>query len=190
MHEGGAKQHPASTASDGELVRARRALGDLELILCSDGTYLLDGGAMFGVVPKPMWEKRAPADEQNRILLGLNTVVVRTGGAVVVIETGIGNKQPAKMREIFQNQERLPASLAAAGVRAGRGDARGEYASALRSLRMEYDAEGGWGFAADVSECAVLCGGRGVGAWAAAAGSRSGELSFAELRSADCEWAA
>jgi glyoxylase-like metal-dependent hydrolase (beta-lactamase superfamily II) len=117
MHEVGRNQHPASTASDGELVRARRALGDLELIICSDGTYLLDGGAMFGVVPKPMWEKRTPADEENRILLGLNTVVVRTGGAVVVIETGIGNKQPAKMREIHQNQERLPASLAAAGVR-------------------------------------------------------------------------
>jgi glyoxylase-like metal-dependent hydrolase (beta-lactamase superfamily II) len=117
MHEVGLTRHPASTTKDDELVRARRALGDLELIVCSDGTYLLDGGAMFGVVPKPMWEKRAPADEANRILLGLNTVVVRTGSAVVVIETGIGNKQPAKMREIFGNEERLPASLAAAGVR-------------------------------------------------------------------------
>ena len=117
MHAVSAKQHPASTKQDDELVRGRRALGDLELIFCSDGTYLLDGGAMFGVVPKPMWEKRAPADEANRILLGLNTVVVRTGGAVVLIETGIGNKQPAKMKEIHQNQERLPASLAAAGVR-------------------------------------------------------------------------
>ena len=109
--------HPVSLASDGELVRARRALGDLELIICSDGTYLLDGGAMFGVVPKPMWEKRARADEANRILLGLNTVVLRTGGAVVVIETGVGNKSSAKMKEIHQNQERLPASLEAAGVR-------------------------------------------------------------------------
>jgi glyoxylase-like metal-dependent hydrolase (beta-lactamase superfamily II) len=117
MQEGGGKQHPASTKQDAELVRARRALGDLELIICSDGTYLLDGGAMFGVVPKPLWEKRTLADEENRILLGLNTVVVRTGLAVVVIETGIGNKQPEKMREIHQNQERLPASLAAAGVR-------------------------------------------------------------------------
>ncbi|MFP5232920.1 MAG: MBL fold metallo-hydrolase [Acidobacteriota bacterium] len=109
--------HPASTEQDEELVRLRQPLGDLELVICSDGTYLLDGGAMFGVVPKPMWEKRTPADEQNRILLGLNTVVVRTGAAVVLIETGIGNKQPAKLREIHQNQERLPASLAAAGVR-------------------------------------------------------------------------
>jgi glyoxylase-like metal-dependent hydrolase (beta-lactamase superfamily II) len=99
-----------------ELVRGRRRLGEFELIFCSDGTYKLDGGAMFGVVPKPLWEKRAPADEQNRILLGLNTVVVRTGSAVVVIETGIGNKQSAKMREINANQELLPQSFKAAGV--------------------------------------------------------------------------
>jgi glyoxylase-like metal-dependent hydrolase (beta-lactamase superfamily II) len=72
---------------------------------------------MFGVVPKPLWEKRAAADGQNRILLGLNTVVVRTGKQTVLIETGIGNKQPAKMREIHCNQELLPQSLVAAGIR-------------------------------------------------------------------------
>lgn len=98
------------------LVRARATVGEFELIVCSDGTYLLDGGAMFGVVPKPLWEKRVPADALNRIVLGLNTVVVRTGRHTVVIETGIGNKQSAKMREIHGNQEMLPASLNAAGV--------------------------------------------------------------------------
>src|SRR3954454_4594702 len=100
-----------------ELVRARTNLGDFELTICTDGTYKLDGGAMFGVVPKALWEKRAPADDQNRILLGLNTVVVRTGKQTLIIETGIGNKQNEKMREIHQNQELLPASLSAAGVR-------------------------------------------------------------------------
>jgi glyoxylase-like metal-dependent hydrolase (beta-lactamase superfamily II) len=104
----------ADPASD--LVRGRVQLGDFELTVCTDGTYRLDGGAMFGVVPKPLWQKRAPADEQNRILLGLNTVVVRTGQHTVVIETGVGNKMSAKMREIHCNQELLPASLAAAGV--------------------------------------------------------------------------
>jgi glyoxylase-like metal-dependent hydrolase (beta-lactamase superfamily II) len=99
------------------LVRARAQVGDFELTICTDGTYRLDGGAMFGVVPKTLWQKRAPADELNRILLGLNTAVVRTGQHVVVIETGIGNKQSQKMREIHQNQELLPQSLAAAGVR-------------------------------------------------------------------------
>ncbi len=99
------------------LVRARTQVGDFELTVCTDGTYKLDGGAMFGVVPKPLWEKRAPADEQNRIVLGLNTVVVRTGKQTVVIETGVGNKQSAKMREIHCNQELLPQSLTAAGIR-------------------------------------------------------------------------
>jgi glyoxylase-like metal-dependent hydrolase (beta-lactamase superfamily II) len=109
--------HPAAQASDGDLVRGRLAVGDYDVTICTDGTYLLDGGAMFGVVPKTLWSKRTPADDLNRILLGLNAVVVRTGRHVVLIETGIGNKQSAKMREIHQNQELLPASLAAAGVR-------------------------------------------------------------------------
>jgi glyoxylase-like metal-dependent hydrolase (beta-lactamase superfamily II) len=108
--------HPAARPTDADLVRARHTLGDFELTFCSDGTYLLDGGAMFGVVPKTLWQKRAPADEENRILLGLNSVVIRTGSATVLIETGIGNKQSAKMVEIHRSQALLPASLAAAGV--------------------------------------------------------------------------
>jgi glyoxylase-like metal-dependent hydrolase (beta-lactamase superfamily II) len=110
-------QSPSIQIEENSLVRARRTLGDFELTVCTDGTYKLDGGAMFGVVPKPLWEQRVPADESNRILLGLNTVVVRTGRHTVVIETGIGNKQSPKMREIHQNQELLPRSLAAAGIR-------------------------------------------------------------------------
>ncbi len=109
--------HPAALPSDAALVRGRHTLGNFELTLCTDGTYLLDGGAMFGVVPRVLWQKRTTPDENNRILLGLNTTVVRTGQAVVLIETGIGNKQSPKMREIQGNQELLPASLAAAGIR-------------------------------------------------------------------------
>jgi glyoxylase-like metal-dependent hydrolase (beta-lactamase superfamily II) len=109
---------PASFGADSasDLVRACTHVGGFELTVCTDGTYRLDGGAMFGVVPKVLWQKRAPADEQNRILLGLNTVVVRTGKHTVLIETGIGNKQPAKLREIHCNQELLPTSLAAASI--------------------------------------------------------------------------
>lgn len=109
---------PQSTllTEDSALVRAQTPLGDFELTVCSDGTYLLDGGAMFGVVPKTLWQKRVQADEQNLVKLGLNTVVVRTGRHTVVIETGIGNKQSPKMQQIFQNQALLPASLAAAGI--------------------------------------------------------------------------
>ena len=101
---------------DNALIRARTRLGDFELTICTDGPYFLDGGAMFGVVPKTLWQRRIQADESNNVRLGLNTLVVRTGKQTVVIETGIGNKQPPKMRDIFRNQEMLPQSLAVAGI--------------------------------------------------------------------------
>jgi glyoxylase-like metal-dependent hydrolase (beta-lactamase superfamily II) len=108
---------PQSTSSDNkELVRARATVGEFELTVCTDGTYLLDGGAMFGVVPKTLWQKRIAPNADNEILMGLNSVVVRTGRQTVVIETGIGNKQTPKMRQIFENQELLLQSYAAAGV--------------------------------------------------------------------------
>ena len=107
---------PHRVPGDADLVRARLSLGAWELTVCSDGTYLLDGGAMFGVVPKTLWSQRTPADAQNRIVLGLNTVIVRTGTAVVVIETGIGNKLSPKLREIHGNQQLLPESFKAASV--------------------------------------------------------------------------
>jgi len=109
--------HPAERPGTRELVRGRATVGDFELTICTDGTYFLDGGAMFGVVPKPLWEKRAPADELNRILLGANTVIVRTGSHTIAIETGLGDKLGPKLREIYGASEMLPRSLVAAGVR-------------------------------------------------------------------------
>jgi glyoxylase-like metal-dependent hydrolase (beta-lactamase superfamily II) len=109
--------HPAERPDSASLIRGRTTVGDFELTILSDGTYLGDGGAMFGVVPKPLWEKRAPADAQNRILLGLNTVIVRTGQHTVAIETGIGNKLSDKLREIFDAREQLPNAFAAAQIR-------------------------------------------------------------------------
>ena len=104
------------TVDDAALVRGRHTVGDCDVTVCTDGGFLLDGGAMFGVVPKTLWQRRMAADENNCVLLGTNCVVVRAGTAVVLIETGVGNKQSAKMRGIFQNRELLPASLRAAGV--------------------------------------------------------------------------
>jgi glyoxylase-like metal-dependent hydrolase (beta-lactamase superfamily II) len=114
--------HPASQPGDDALLRARHTLGDIDLTVCTDGSFLLDGGAMFGVVPKTLWSRRAPADANNNILLGLNALVIRFASArlpsaLMVIETGLGNKLTPKQREIHQNHELLPASLAAAGVR-------------------------------------------------------------------------
>lgn len=105
-----------AATKEGALVRARHTVGAAELTVCTDGSFLLDGGAMFGVVPKTLWQQRMTADANNCVRLGTNCVVVRSGAAVVLIETGVGNKQSAKMRGIFQNQELLPESLRAAGV--------------------------------------------------------------------------
>ncbi|HKO05967.1 MAG TPA: hypothetical protein VJW51_14515, partial [Candidatus Acidoferrales bacterium] len=76
-------------------------LGDLEIHLLSDGPFLLDGGAMFGVIPKPLWEKLVPADQRNRIRLTMNCLLVRTAGQWVLIEAGAGDKLDAKRRDIF-----------------------------------------------------------------------------------------
>jgi glyoxylase-like metal-dependent hydrolase (beta-lactamase superfamily II) len=102
--------------TDDELIRGRARIGDAEIIVCTDGTCRFDGGAMFGVVPKTLWSKRAEPDELNRVMLGLNCVIVRISGKTVLIETGFGNKIAPKLKEIYATQERLPASLAAAGI--------------------------------------------------------------------------
>jgi glyoxylase-like metal-dependent hydrolase (beta-lactamase superfamily II) len=91
-------------------------LGSFELTILSDGCYNLDAGAMFGVVPRPLWSRRITPDEQNRYRAGLNSVLVRAEGKVVLIETGIGNKLAPKLRAIHGHEERLLSSLAAAGL--------------------------------------------------------------------------
>ena len=90
--------------------------GSLELISLSDGWFRLDGGAMFGVVPKPLWEKRAPADERNRIRLGLRPLLVR-GEKLMIIDGGIGAKMSAKESDIYgiDRSRTLEQSLADAG---------------------------------------------------------------------------
>ena len=70
----------------------RLTLGDFELNIFSDGTYRLDGGAFFGVIPKVMWSRKAAADEKNYVQAGLNSLLIRTGKQNVLVETGMGNK--------------------------------------------------------------------------------------------------
>ena len=94
----------------------RTTLGDFELTVVSDGTYFLDGGAFFGVVPKTMWSKKIMPDAQNRIDTGLNSLLVRTGYKNILIETGIGNKLPEKMAQIYKQPAKLLENLHAAGV--------------------------------------------------------------------------
>jgi glyoxylase-like metal-dependent hydrolase (beta-lactamase superfamily II) len=94
----------------------RLTLGDFELTAVSDGTYPLDGGAFFGVVPKIIWSTKVTADEDNFVSAGLNSVVVRTGRETVLIETGIGNKLPDPMVKIYGQPAELLGNLEAAGI--------------------------------------------------------------------------
>jgi glyoxylase-like metal-dependent hydrolase (beta-lactamase superfamily II) len=89
-------------------------LGSFDLAIVSDGTYFLDGGNFFGIVPKVLWQKRAEPDELNRLSVGLNSVLLRGGGKTVLIETGIGNKLSEKMARNFAPQAKLLENLRAA----------------------------------------------------------------------------
>jgi glyoxylase-like metal-dependent hydrolase (beta-lactamase superfamily II) len=92
-------------------------LGDLTLTPLLDGYFRLDGGAMFGVVPKPLWEKRASADERNRISLASRPLLVR-GTQLMLIDAGIGNKMDARSVDIYAIDRRrnLTHDLAACGL--------------------------------------------------------------------------
>jgi glyoxylase-like metal-dependent hydrolase (beta-lactamase superfamily II) len=94
-------------------------LGDLEFHVLTDGGFRLDGGAMFGVIPRPMWEQKTQPDERNRIRLAMNCLLIRSGGKQILVETGAGDKFDAKRRDIFaiEGPPRLPDQLLAHGVR-------------------------------------------------------------------------
>jgi glyoxylase-like metal-dependent hydrolase (beta-lactamase superfamily II) len=98
----------------------RRTLGDLELITLADGFFALDGGAMFGTVPRVLWEKRLPADDANRIPLSMRPLIVRDGKHTMIIDAGCGDKMDAKSAQIFKLDRRyhLDHALAEAGLAA------------------------------------------------------------------------
>ena len=91
-------------------------LGDFELSVFSDGTYPLDGGAFFGVIPKVMWSRKVAADERNYVLAGLNSLLIRTGKQNVLVETGMGNKLSERMIKFYGQPAKLLTNLAAAGI--------------------------------------------------------------------------
>src|ERR1700688_4600573 len=94
----------------------RLTLGDFELSVFSDGTYLLDGGAFFGVIPKIMWSRKAEADGRNYVQAGLNSLLIRTPKQTVLVETGMGNKLSERMIKFYGQPAQLLANLAASGV--------------------------------------------------------------------------
>jgi glyoxylase-like metal-dependent hydrolase (beta-lactamase superfamily II) len=97
-------------------------LGDLELTPVSDGEFRLDGGAMFGVVPRTLWEKPSPPDDRNRIRMGTNCLLVARGSDLLLIDTGIGDKHDARFQGNYgmdPGAVRLPESIRRAGYDLG-----------------------------------------------------------------------
>jgi glyoxylase-like metal-dependent hydrolase (beta-lactamase superfamily II) len=79
----------------------RRKIGAFTVHAIQAGGQKLDGGAMFGVVPKPLWEKRIPADERNRIQLGMRCLLIEHPSGLILIDTGAGNKENEKFKDIY-----------------------------------------------------------------------------------------
>ncbi len=84
--------------------RGKMKLGNFQLDVISDGAFSLDGGQLFGVIPKPLWQRKMPADERNRVRVLLNCLLIRTGKQNILVDTGIGDKFDAKFKEIYDVQ--------------------------------------------------------------------------------------
>jgi glyoxylase-like metal-dependent hydrolase (beta-lactamase superfamily II) len=105
-----------------------RTIGALRVHALQAGLQRLDGGAMFGVVPKTLWERKIPADERNRIPLGMRCLLVEHADALVLIDTGAGDKENEKFYSIYGIENaavndagptQLESALAEAGFSAG-----------------------------------------------------------------------
>jgi methylmalonyl-CoA epimerase len=77
------------------------AFGDLQLTALHDGPFRLDGGAMFGVVPRPLWGKKAPPDDRHRIQLAMRPLLVEAAWGRMLIDCGVGEKMSTKDRDIY-----------------------------------------------------------------------------------------
>jgi glyoxylase-like metal-dependent hydrolase (beta-lactamase superfamily II) len=86
-------------------MKANLRLGDFELIWLNGGRFEMDGGAIFGVVPKLLWKKKYPCNDDNFIPLVAWPILIRTPRSNILIETGIGNKLDAKQKKIFRVRE-------------------------------------------------------------------------------------
>lgn len=96
-------------------------LGKWKVDLVQTGQFKLDGGAMFGVVPKNLWQKPCPADSQNRIEMTMRTMVLRGDDRVILVDTGMGHKDSEKFHDIFALEFgvfSIPSALAGLGIAA------------------------------------------------------------------------
>lgn len=99
-------------------MRGPLKIGMFELFWLNGGAFELDGGAMFGVVPKTLWSKKYPSDENNYIPMVCYPILVKANGVNILIETGLGNKLTDKQKQIFRLKEEwnIPKELKEIGL--------------------------------------------------------------------------
>lgn len=98
-------------------------LGRLRVNVVSDGTWRLDGGILFGQVPKALWQRQVKADGKNRVRLGLNCMVIRSPDGTILVETGVGRKLDERRKQNFAlNTGRLVNGLRELGLKASEVD--------------------------------------------------------------------
>ena len=130
-------------AAQGPVLEIKRlAFGDLQLTMLHDGGFRLDGGAMFGVVPRPLWEKLAPADDRHRIQLAMRPLLVEADWGRMLVDCGAGDKMAPKQADIYALVARASPRSRARRCRPHRRvhRCRAGDAPALRSLRRGDDA--------------------------------------------------
>ena len=94
-------------------------IGKYKLSIITSGYVGLDGGAMFGIIPKPLWQRTNPADEANRIKLSTRHLILESGNRKIIIDTGMGNKWDEKSKKIYAIDEKnsMQSALASAGLK-------------------------------------------------------------------------
>ena len=118
---------------------SRYTVGSLELISLYDGTFRLDGGAMFGVVPKALWEKKTTPDDTNRIPMTMRPLIVRDGTHTMLIDAGLGDKETEKFYRMYaaDRSRNLDHALADAGIAP-------EEIDIVLSTHLHFDHAGGF----------------------------------------------
>ena len=113
--------------------------GDYRVEIVPDCEFRLDGGAMFGVVPRNLWAKFCPPDDQNRIRMSMNCVFIETASERILIETGIGDKWSAKHRAMYGIDRKQPLAESVEAITG----TRAQQVTIVLNTHLHFDHAGG-----------------------------------------------